>query len=374
VNREALLVLGMHRSGTSAVAGLLIRLGAQGPKTLMQADAGNPEGYWESAAFYEFHERLLRTAGSRWDAYTRLDPDWFQSRIPADLHDECRRLLQAEFGDAPRFVLKDPRMCRFVPFWLRTLKNEAITPVAVLVYRNPLEVARSLEARGSFERERSLLIWLRHVLDAEFDTRSTRRTFVRYHDVLGNWKLVAQGIARDLGETWPARSSADEVEIERFLNPGLRHQRADGDAMDVAPVLADWVRRAWAALEGLHQRDPNQVTKAMDTLDVVRQEFDRATAVFGRLAEQRTDDVQAERDGLRARFDHLEREHRGLLSRTAGLEALRNDLERQVQTLEQHADSLQRELSAAQYGANALRESLSWRVTAPLRAALRIFR
>jgi hypothetical protein len=59
VPREALLVLGMHRSGTSAVAGLLVRLGAQPPKTLMEGDADNRKGYWESTALCAFHERLL---------------------------------------------------------------------------------------------------------------------------------------------------------------------------------------------------------------------------------------------------------------------------------------------------------------------------
>ena len=104
---------------------------------LMPADASNPEGYWESRRLWEVHERLLREADSRWDTYTRLDMDRFQPSVLVELSDACRRALHAEFGDAPRFVVKDPRMCRFVPFWLRVLESEGIIPAAVLVIRQP---------------------------------------------------------------------------------------------------------------------------------------------------------------------------------------------------------------------------------------------
>ena len=82
MSRTALLVLGMHRSGTSATAGLLVRLGVEAPMMLMPADASNPEGYWESRRLWEVHERLLRDADSRWDTYTRLDMDRFQPSDP----------------------------------------------------------------------------------------------------------------------------------------------------------------------------------------------------------------------------------------------------------------------------------------------------
>src|SRR5690349_10750018 len=72
--RTALLVLGMHRSGTSATAGLLVRMGAQSPASLMRPNADNPRGFWESEAFWGFHERLLHAAGDRWDSWTRFHP------------------------------------------------------------------------------------------------------------------------------------------------------------------------------------------------------------------------------------------------------------------------------------------------------------
>jgi hypothetical protein len=147
----------------------------------------NPRGFSESEAFYGFHERLLQAAGSRWDSWTRFSPSWRDASIPAELANEFRTLLEQEFGRAPLFVVKDPRICRLVPFWLRSLEGERISAAAIITVRSPLEVAQSLRARDGLGQEHALLMWLRHVLDAEFETRTIARTFVRYSDVTSRW-------------------------------------------------------------------------------------------------------------------------------------------------------------------------------------------
>ena len=391
MSREALLVLGMHRSGTSAVTGLLVRLGAQPPKTLMEGDADNREGYWESRVLCAFHERLLHAAGSRWNAAGRLDRSWCERQATTALGDECRNLLRAEYGDTPRLVVKDPRICRFVPFWLRILQMEGIAPRAVIVHRNPLEVAHSLSMRNGFDRDFSLTLWLRHVLGTEFDTRTTGRTLVRYRDVLENWQGVAQAIEQDLGIEWPVRSPAVDAEIQRFVNPDLRHHDAGMDTERMAPALADWIRRTSSALDRLHTRDVAHGVTAWNDLDGVRQELDRATDISeSRLLalHQRIDDLQVERDRVRGELDgacaerdrmHAERD-RTRAERDA-LQAERdrlNDraarLEQQVHALEAQSAEGHRVLVEAQRDAEALRASISWRLTLPLRVAGRIFR
>ena len=196
--RRALLVLSMHRSGTSAMAGLLVRLGVGGPRTLMPPNEANPLGYWESEPIVELHDRLLRAAGTAWHAWTPLDASWDASPAAIPFADELRRLVAAEFGSAPMFVVKDPRMCRLVPFWLRTLEASAITACAILVVRDPVEVSRSLAARDALTSEFSLLMWLRHMLDAEGATRSIPRSVVSYRELLADWRAVVHRMARDL--------------------------------------------------------------------------------------------------------------------------------------------------------------------------------
>ena len=71
MTRQAFLVLSMHRSGTSTLAGLLVRLGVEGPRTLMPPDSFNPLGYWESEPIAEYHDRLLRSAHTSWGRVDR---------------------------------------------------------------------------------------------------------------------------------------------------------------------------------------------------------------------------------------------------------------------------------------------------------------
>src|SRR5689334_3266656 len=145
--RTAILVLGMHRSGTSALARVVSLLGATAPKTLMPGDATNPRGFWESNKIVPLHEQMLAAAGSSWDDWQPFNPSWYQSADATQMRDRLASTITEEFGEAPVFVVKDPRICRFVPIWLDVLKQLNIRAAALHIVRNPLEVAYSLKAR-----------------------------------------------------------------------------------------------------------------------------------------------------------------------------------------------------------------------------------
>src|SRR3954447_24380667 len=102
----------MHRGGTSALAGALVRLGVDPPRTLMPGDAANELGYWESARLWEFHERLLRALGTSWDSWTQC-PSVAGHAQETVLAEELRDIIADEFAQSPLFVVKDPRISRF---------------------------------------------------------------------------------------------------------------------------------------------------------------------------------------------------------------------------------------------------------------------
>jgi hypothetical protein len=411
----------MHRSGTSALTGLLVQLGAQAPKSLMRPNIDNPLGYWESATLFDFHERVLRSAGTSWDAWTQLLPEFFDSPAAADIADEFQRLLEQEFGSASLFVVKDPRICRFVPFWLRNLEAAHIDAVAILTLRAPADVASSLMARDGLDREQSLLIWLRHVLDAEFETRAITRSVVRYRDVLENWKAVKDRISADTGIQWPRSSEAAEPEIAGFLRRELCHHASGAANIGVEFPLCDWVTRTDDAFQLLLEPHGTRQSEAFEVLDDVRGQLDRAATQFGRA-------LDAERQALRGRVAALDVQRSELSERSSGLElalnesrALTRDLQMQLlqirdqaaslalqrdvlqkrtadlevvesglrteagrfqserddlvlrsADLEQRYRNLERELASVRHHVDALLGSYSWRFTAPFRGALRI--
>ena len=353
-SRTAILVLGMHRSGTSALAGALIRLGAAPPATLMTPLEANPLGYWESRLFMDFHDRLLDAAGSAWDHWTPFNADAIGFDHTAQLSDNFERLLCGEFGDAPLFVMKDPRICRFVPFWLRNLRAANIDAAAVIPLRSPLAVAQSLAARDGMGIPHALLLWLRHVLEAEIGTRGGNRCIVRYEDLLTDWHAVVDTIAARLNIEWPIAPADVEHEMADFLRRELCHHAERFDHLPVAAPLSDWVLRANAALEALARDDSPAAIDAYEQLDAIRAEFDQITDIFAPvLAEQRSTAAAQLARRHQENVSALEREHR----------AATQSLEEQLQTSRQESvaelQRLQAELDARVVEADELRTALA---------------
>src|ERR1700694_1990256 len=150
LKRRAILILGMHRSGTSALSGVACTLGASAPKTLLPANFANPNGYWESMPLVQAHSELLVAAGSSWYDWRRLNPQWWVSADALRFHNRIRDIIKSEYDEKPLFVVKAPRLCRFLPFFLSVLDDMAVTPVALFSLRDPLEVAFSLRRRDGF--------------------------------------------------------------------------------------------------------------------------------------------------------------------------------------------------------------------------------
>lgn len=388
ITRRALLVLGMHRSGTSALAGLLAQLGAHAPKTLMGGDANNPQGYWESRAFHDFHEDLLRSAANRWDSWTELSTEWLQSAAASETGAVCRELVRGEFGDAPLFVLKDPRMCRLLPFWLPVMESARIKPSAILVLRNPYDVARSLERRNGLPIVTSLLIWLRHVLDAEHHTRTIGRSIVRCDDLRERWSLVVEQIGRDLDLCWPVRTADARGSIGQLLASGVNQSYSNVAVHDAPEPLQRMLERTEAVLASLADQTQPPAS-AMAELDAIRIEFGGLARVVDGVAagldartrtevtslERQLMEARAELTSLQATILELRRQlsdanallGQAVTDRAASeqdRERLRTrlgDSDRQMFALEAERGRLTRQIEE-------IYTSKSWRVTAPLRA------
>ena len=246
VSRRAFVLIGMHRSGTSALTRVLSLLGAGLPKTLIGAAPGNEAGHWESRAVCELNDRILRAAGSAWYDWRAIDPHFFASPQAAELRAEAKATLADEFGDSVLFVLKDPRICRLYPFWQEVLTDAGVEPLPVIPLRSPLEVAASLEARDGMLPALGMLVWLRHVLDAERFSRGGQRVVTGYDALLADWRPAADRIAGTFRLRWAAPAAEAGKAINGFLSTELRHHAVD--ATIEAPGLAPWIRDTFSIL------------------------------------------------------------------------------------------------------------------------------
>ncbi|AZO63877.1 MAG: hypothetical protein EOS85_08325 [Mesorhizobium sp.] len=272
--RTCIVVLGMHRSGTSALTRAISLLGADLPKNTLGANPTNETGHWEPVRLMELHDLMLAEAGSRWDDWRSFDPADLGTARLRFYKAEIARLIDEEYGTAPLFVLKEPRISRFVPLYADILKRMRLDACYVLIGRNPLAVIASLEKRDGFTCGFSALLWLRHELEAERATRGRPRVFVSYEAMLDDWRADIEKIAGTLRIEWP-QPTAEMT----HLSTDLQHHFASVDLLDADPRIADWVKEAYGALKAL-EKDPADAI-AMEQLDTIRGAFDGASGVFG---------------------------------------------------------------------------------------------
>lgn len=273
----ALVVLGMHRSGTSALTRFLSLRGAALPGELLPAVVGdNDRGFWESRDFLDRHERFFSDTGTHWTDPVLMDPAVFETGESKALEDDLVDLLARNFADAPLFVIKDPRICRLVPVWSRALARFGADVRFVHTTRKPLEIAASLAQRDGLPVPASLMIWLAHCIDAERGSRGNPRVFVAFEDLLSDWRSVAAHVANELGLAWPRGEADAAPDIDAFLSPDLRRHKIDrapsSGETPLHSLVTAWDAAQLAACKGAAD---------LAAFDRIADAYQEATAVMG---------------------------------------------------------------------------------------------
>ena len=263
---RALCVLGMHRSGTSALTRVLNLAGAELGSALLPPMPGvNDGGFWEHAGVVRLHEQLLNRLNSSWHDVAPLPKDWWRRQGIESIKQRLCSLLREEFSDAPLCAIKDPRLCRLLPMWRDIFAELNWTAGYVIAVRNPREVAASLAKRDCFPLSKSMLLWLNHVLETAEWTRDCPRVIVTYDELLDDWKGTLQHIAVGLNLTWPRETEAIAAEVEAFLSPQLRHHRTDDPGADLVS-RSRAVRHPWRALQEARSRGADHLDRQIAAL------------------------------------------------------------------------------------------------------------
>lgn len=299
------LVLGMHRSGTSALAGLLVRLGGEGPRDAIGGNAGNPRGHFEPRRIVALHDALLSLDGQAWSDWSRLDISKFRSDRAERWMDRLAAIMRIDFTGERPMIVKDPRICRMVPLWRGVAARLGVGLRVVLAYRHPAEVVASLARRDAMPQDAAALAWLRHVLDAERETRDLPRVVVDYAELLEDWRGQVERIAAGLGIPFMS-SGVAAVQADAFVSPALRRESAAGRAAEPLPA---WLTEAMEALCDLRHDpfDPCAMRRLTD-LDTGATPFGPALleashiAALYALEAARRDPMSVVRARLRARL------------------------------------------------------------------------
>ncbi|OLC99949.1 MAG: hypothetical protein AUH86_01220 [Acidobacteria bacterium 13_1_40CM_4_58_4] len=269
LSRKAVAVLGMHRSGTSALCGALNLLGVDFGKHLMPANKWNPTGYWEHAKIVHLHDELLRALGSSWDADQPLPADWLESEAARETQSSLLSILKDDFQEATVMGLKDPRMCRLLPLWFPLFQKLAIDPCFALIIRRPWKVTSSLAERDDLGHGKSYLLWLQHALEAETATRGHKRAIVDYGELLKEPVTVLRRLRSELElkVVLPAPSTVQRS-LREFLQSSVRYQnetrREDEDINPTPPLVLEAYKTMREAIR------PKENSKKMSRAQLAR--------------------------------------------------------------------------------------------------------
>ncbi len=334
---KALLIAGMHRSGTSAATRVCNLLGVELGPNLLPPSGENPRGFWEHKEILRLHEQVLEQFGSSWDDCRALPRAWHSSPAREPFRERIREIVARDFSRAPLWGLKDPRLCRLLPLWHDVLSLLEIPVFHLIVLRHPLEIAASLTARNGFPHAKGLLLWLRHILELERYSRNQARVFITYDNLLDDWRSVMIAAGARLKITWPVAADAVADEVDAFLAHDLRHHitahNAESDH-DQVPAL---IERTYQALVALTKTDD---CEARASLDESSNELARAGVLYdSALAALQSDrtKLRQDRNSLRARCTELEHEHDRKHSRIQTLDGKLQQARKRIQRLETEA-------------------------------------
>jgi hypothetical protein len=334
--RTAWLVLGMHRSGTSAVTQLLALAGCDLPANVMPGDEHNAKGYFEPWKIAIFNDERLRAAGSAWDdafAYP------FRPLPPAEEKAWLKRataLFDEDFGAATNPLMKDPRATVLLPFWRAVLAQRKCAARCVIPVRHPLAVAGSLKRRDGFSDEKSVLVWSAYMLAAEAYTRDLPRAFVGYDALLADWRAEVARIEGALGGPLPNLTAEAAQEVDGFLTADLRHNAGEAglEALGWAGAIAADVH-AWFAETAAGGKPDRRL------LDRAAAKLTKRAEDIGALVSPQARDLAAARSELKTARDEL-------IGAKAFQAELRAEMKRQRKVLEDGWRADLRRLEAAQ--------------------------
>lgn len=203
-----LLIVGMHRSGTSCLAGALERCGLF-LGDVRRTGVHNKKGYFEIKVLQQIHDKILELNGASWFAPKHIDH-------AGQYEDQIEKIIN-DLSNKPYHGVKDPRILFLLDYW-RKLAGENCGLAGT--FRHPVAVAQSLADRNGFSLEEGLDIWIKYNSILVEEHKKTSFPLIHY-DLSEKAKYIndIQNIAKHFGlmpSNW---------KLKLFVSSKLQHHR-----------------------------------------------------------------------------------------------------------------------------------------------------
>ena len=390
--KHIIVVLGMHRSGTSAITRGLQALGIDLGDNLIPPISGNNEkGFYEDVEINNLNNELMNALDIDWQALSFIPVSAFEQERILSFKLRAIELIRVKMGDTP-FGLKDPRIARLLPFWQMVFDHLNLTPFYVIAVRHPMSVMKSLQKRDGFENEKGYYLWLQHVISIISGTVGSNRVIVDFDFLISDPKKQLKRIAQAFDLAFNPDSGEVKEYIDEFLDGKLRHTKFELGDLRIDPALPLDVVDAYELLTLLARDEVNidapvvnetfsqlsaqlmALTPALNYMtrsDRKIEKYEQQVANLNQAMTERDEQIAtlnqavAEREGQIATLNQAVAEQDGQIA----------NLNQAVDAKETHIRNLaainllERDAHAANINQALaeLRQSTSWRLTAPIR-------
>ena len=237
---KAIVILGMHRTGTSVLSACLKIMGVHFGQSLTQPNLSNQSDFFDNKDLVLIHDLLLRDLGCQWSMIGSLPAGWLESEAANAAKERIIKLLERDFSEKVLWAIKDPRLCRIMPLWLDVFETKNIDPLFVFLVRHPYEVAKSLKKRDGFDLLKGHLLWLTHNREALLVCSNHRHVISTYDQLLADPASVLETIRQGLGISFAKGLQQGYQELIALVRPDLKHQHAPSYDPNGGEIFAEY--------------------------------------------------------------------------------------------------------------------------------------
>ncbi|MDH4470128.1 MAG: sulfotransferase [Verrucomicrobiae bacterium] len=229
--KRVIIVIGTHRSGSSAFTKGLTSMGVSLGDSLMEANPYNHKGHWEDLEFNEFNNGLLDFLGNPNRRIRPINGEEIDRLCQHDFFCKASDLLIQKISDHKIFGIKNPKFSLLLPFWKKVFHANNADPSFVITLRNPWNVATSYRPYlGIKDQEVAFWSWISYLLSCLEHSLGYDRIIVEYQELLKDPAHQMQRVAHALRLT--INPEALQEYCEEFIDPSLCHYQEEKKTLD----------------------------------------------------------------------------------------------------------------------------------------------
>lgn len=401
VKQKLIVVLGMHRSGTSAITRSLQVLGVGLGHSMLPARDYNAKGFWEDTDIYNLNIEMLNAINSDWDHIRLLQTNDVEQLKHQGYIKKAIDLLQQKVANVASFGFKDPRTTKLMPFWKQVFIELQWDVRYVFASRHPSSIVDSLSKRNAFDAEKSYLLWLSYTLEGLQHILNSSCVVVDYDELMQAPEHQLQRMATGL------ELQIDEQELlvyrQQFLDTKLRHSVYSIDNLTTDNTRLSIIKDIYLCLCDI-ACDRIKLTDAtlLEQLDEWLNQFQQFNYFTGLIDKQSSHLVKSDEtitqqhrkvlqleehiNNLEKTLINNEKRINELELHTTNLNNIITDREHRIDDFTKHTDNLNQELDQhhkqlketemqlkkTEALLNQIYNSSSWKLTKPLRYIERI--